>query len=284
MERNNELFYEIAWSLRSQVFDRIIQDGPKSIFDAVEKYNQFEVGHTLKLATSYPEDDPNNYHLTGKGVFTKNDVPDALVTQKARLLVAMRLALLQRIRKLIKGEIDTIVELGCGYGINLFLLDKLINKDKHYNFVGMEFSNSGRELCAKIAKIDEQLKMKVSFIDHQEPEIPEALQFDPQKTFVFTCHSLEQIAHIPEHYFEFLTTIGHTGANIEPFGFQSDEVLEGKEAHRQYMEHQKYNMNFLEVYEKSLANNVITETERDYHISALQDDNPSSFVSWTAVK
>lgn len=77
----------------------------------------------------------------------------------------------------------TIVEFGCGNGRNLLFLK---SRYPNVNFVGVEFSRAGINLCRESAK---QYGLDITFI---EADITTPLDIDMRATCVVTCHALEQ--------------------------------------------------------------------------------------------
>lgn len=125
----------------------------------------------------------------------------------------------------IYGPFDVIVELGCGYGRNLFeMIDQY--DDDRVRYVGGELAPSGIELAREIAALHEAGdRFSFAPFDHMQPDF--SLIGAAQRVLILTVHSIEQVHRLPTDYFHRLAGAAPevVGIHIEPFGFQVNPTL-----------------------------------------------------------
>lgn len=277
--RNNETYYEVAWNIRKSLFQEMIKTKGGAPLDIIEKYMAHETLHELRIER-FTSKETSQIKYSGKGVYVRHPNPPANIKQNIKIQLASRMRLLSLIPKLIDEKIDTIIELGSGYGINLFLLDKALSKKQDYRFISLEYSLSGQKIFQMLSGLTPNKPMFSGFVDHQNPVLPEGIDADPDRTFAYSFHSIEQIPELPEDYFAKVSSFARLGAHFEPFGFQSAEIAESQKDHLQYIEDLGYNRNLLDVFEKACADGTISETSRQMVISHFQLNNPTSLISW----
>ena len=112
-----------------------------------------------------------------------------------------------------------IVELGSGWGANLFSL-WLNGAPRAAEYVAMEYTEAGREATLLIAGTEPELRMRVAPFDYHRPDLS-ALRSD-DKTLVFTSFSIEQITRLNDALFEELLAIPGLDRviHIEPVSWQ----------------------------------------------------------------
>ncbi|MBT3358869.1 MAG: hypothetical protein HN403_04490 [Rhodospirillales bacterium] len=183
------------------------------------------------------------------------------------------------IADLIDADTDAIIELGCGYGINLFRLMRLL-KDQKFRWFGAEYTESGRSLCAKLADLDGSEPMDVPFIDHAAPDL--GFMADVEKPLVFTCHSIEQVSIIPNNYFSILARAapGVRGVHLEPFGFQADPSAPNSPTHRNFMHDQGWNLNFFSCLKLAEEKGDIRIEHVEIEKYDTTPNNPTSLAVW----
>jgi len=280
LEDTNENTYEIWWAVREGLFTEILGHNPQSIFEAFAQFDSFEKKHTLsaeKILTTKEGEETEKWYLNGKvNVLSDPQIPDAPLTYNLDTRLAA-------VKMFCHPEIETVIELGCGYGrrlIELFII--LQRPDIH--FIGTEYTSSGRRIFNMLSQhFFPTLHFSDDFVDHKLCNFP---FIDPDKnTLVFSCHSLEQVAQLPLDYFVKLAQSCRaiSGVHIEPFGFQAvseDQKNNDQKAHERETTEKGYNTNMIEClkYAENLGVLEIIHIEVDFNEE--QKNNPSSWVAW----
>ncbi len=86
---------------------------------------------------------------------------------------------------------DTVVELGCGYGFNLWMLSQHFARK---NYIGGEYSNNAVELASHLYGTDKQVsRITVEKFDFYNSKYEILSRVPGGKTVVFTSHAIEQL-------------------------------------------------------------------------------------------
>ena len=95
-------------------------------------------------------------------------------------------------------EYDSVVELGCGYGRNLF---KIFYNGGGVNlrYFGGEFTSSGVEMAKKLASIEPNMRAEFFHFNHLRPKFDKNLDFG-KRVLVFTARTIEQVKEIPDNW------------------------------------------------------------------------------------
>lgn len=112
-----------------------------------------------------------------------------------------------------------IVELGSGWGVNLFYL-WLYGAPRAAAYVAMEYTDKGREVTQLLASTEPDLPLTTHPFDYHRPDLSE-FRTD-EKTIVFTSYSIEQITHLNDGLFEELLAIPGLDRviHVEPVSWQ----------------------------------------------------------------
>jgi hypothetical protein len=173
---------------------------------------------------------------------------------------------------------DTLVELGCGWGRNLFYALKLKVCKKA---VGGEYTQEGIKLGELISK---QYNLPIEFYHfdyrNQKPEFMEKLK----DTIVFTHNSIEQINYIPKESVRSLIESGPKAViHFEPiYEYRNKDSL----LHylwKRYTEVNDYNRNLLTVLKTFEREGKIRITIEEIHSLGLNAFNPGSFIAWEII-
>jgi hypothetical protein len=90
--------------------------------------------------------------------------------------------------KILAATSRTIVELGCGYGFNLWYLQSHLTD---YAYAGGEYSRNAVDLAGRLYR--DNTRLKVARFNYYEPESWRFLEKLEPPLFVFTSHSIEQL-------------------------------------------------------------------------------------------
>src|SRR5262249_1479919 len=91
------------------------------------------------------------------------------------------------------AETKRIIELGSGWGANLFYL-WLGGAPRAAAYVAMEYTEAGREATRLLAGIEPGPALAIRAFDYHRPDLSEFRTGD--RTIVFTSYSIEQITHL----------------------------------------------------------------------------------------
>lgn len=121
----------------------------------------------------------------------------------------------------IAEDTDVLVELGSGWGRNLFLT-YLQNPFDHVRYVACEPTESGRQATEILGSLDNDICVTAHYFDFDEPDLS-FLTGKPNVLF-FTNHSIEQCVHFDCRVFDMMmeTSSKCTCVHMEPVGWQND--------------------------------------------------------------
>jgi hypothetical protein len=185
-------------------------------------------------------------------------------------------------------DVDTanIIELGSGYGKNLFRV-WLNGGPATARYHGFEYTESGRECGAFLASLEKSIAFSSSPFDYHEPRID--LSSPERKTFAFTSYSIEQIPEISTAVFEELLAISglYRVVHVEPVGWQrpitpdidAEEQMLLRDTERSArLTH--YNTNLLgKLAELESAGRIVIEATK-YDFLAHRPNLPGSIIVW----
>ncbi len=283
-EATNENWYEFAWRFREHIVDQIIAGGPPNFNAVFDQFVRFEANHFVHVycvdAVSPETQEELGRYLTGNIKAERSTQGDGIAEA-----IKLKNLFFERVKYLasrIDDDTDVVIELGCGWGVNLLLLHE-IERERKFPLVGAEYTESGRRLFGKLAAL-KGMTPKIAFIDHRAPDLG-FLKDDAQpirKAFVFTCHSIEQVDFLPANYFHALAAIAPEvrGVHLEPFGFQLDASTSAAKKHKAWCEDNKWNQNFHETLKGAERDGALAIEHQELNRYSLEDGNPTSVAIW----
>ena len=177
----------------------------------------------------------------------------------------------------------TIVDLGSGYGRNLFWL-WLHGGPKHAKYVACEFTDIGRKCTKKLATLATDMNIETYHFDFYKPDIKSIIK-ESKNILFFTCHSIEQIPFISQDFFDELLI---SDANVkcihfEPVGWQirkscSLSAMVGSD--ERHAEKNDYNRNLWEILDSLKSQGKIDLDEVTPEIIGINPINSTSLISW----
>ena len=199
------------------------------------------------------------------------------------------------------SNIDWIVELGSGNGLNLAKIWRN-GGPKDALYIGAEFTNAGRKCSEVLASVEDAYHFKSLPFDYTAPDFTSVI---PQtgRGVVFTCFSIEQIPILKGDFIQKLAGIQSIVKcfHIEPITWQLSGILERSEVINaasastevlRYVEKvmykrshvSRYNLNFGELVREGIETGII-EIDHDCsykYFSAHRHDLFCSSLVWRA--
>jgi len=181
------------------------------------------------------------------------------------------------------GEELTIVELGSGYGRNLFWL-WLHGGPKNAKYIACELAEAGRKCTKKLATLASDMNIEICHFDFYKPDIKSIIK-ESKNILFFTCHSIEQIPYISQDFFNELLISDATVKCIhfEPIGWQIRKLSDlsgfvgSDEGHA---EQNDYNRNLWEILNLLKSQGKIDFDEVCPEIIGINNVNSTSLITW----
>ena len=169
----------------------------------------------------------------------------------------------------------TIIELGCGYGYNLWVLKQ------HFSdrmFWGGEYSSNAVSVASNIFRTETDIRVrKFNFYEMEDYQFIESAQ---EPVVIFTAHAIEQLPSA-EPFIEGLLRYRHkikTVFNFEPIFELYDETVLGMMRQR-YAQVNDYNRDLLSQIRQRAESLRIVHIEPN--VWGLNPFNPTSILQWS---
>ena len=279
-------FYEKAWAFRAKFLERQLQRGANAL-QAIKELEKKERGYTLGVNDTTGEvlymkkeisDDEPHIKDTNIALYSKRGFNGNIIILPKHTSYNFITLLIDLIDA--TGPYDAIIELGCGYGRNLFEIF-YSGGPREAKYIGGEFTKSGVETAQKLAKKAPKMKTEFFHFNHLEPKLPFKKPF--KRAFVFTCHSIEQVMQINENWFDEVVKAGEfvRGAHLEPFGFQLKNSGPLSDMHKDFMIQNSWNINFAEVLRQAVERKIIKDEQIFLEMGVTPDVNVGSLAFWS---
>ena len=279
-------FYEKAWAFRAKFLESQLQSGANAL-QAIKELEKKERGYTLGVNDTTGEvlymkkeisDDESHIKDTNIALYSKRGFNGNIIILPKHTSYDFRTLLIDLIDA--TGPYDAIIELGCGYGRNLFEIF-YGGGPREAKYIGGEFTKSGVETAQKLAKKAPKMKTEFFHFNNLEPKLPFKKPF--KRAFVFTCHSIEQVMQINENWFDEVVKAGEfvRGAHLEPFGFQLKNSGPLSDMHKDFMIQNSWNINFAEVLRQALERKIIKDEQIFLEMGVTPDVNVGSLAFWS---
>jgi len=217
-------FYEKIWGNTFNAIQSLIDSGERKLSRSLNFIEQTEnqldnlssLEEEIATKLEVPRDDRNVplFKLVasaGKYVFVPRDYVDNTIT----------VAVINRIAE----DTDFVVELGSGWGRNLFRI-YLHNPFAHLKYVACEPTESGRRATKILADLESSMPVTTMHFDFDDPDLS-FLTGSPNVLF-FTRHAIEQCIHFNSRVFDLM--MEKTGkcvcVHMEPIGWQRHSQAE----------------------------------------------------------
>lgn len=279
-------FYEKAWAFRAKFLESELQSGANAL-QAIKELEKKERGYTLGVNDTTGEvlymkkeisDDEPHIKDTNIALYSKRGFNGNIIILPKHTSYNFTTLLIDLIDA--TGPYDAIIELGCGYGRNLFEIF-YGGGPRDAKYIGGEFTKSGVEIAQKLAKKASKMKTEFFHFNHLEPKLPFKKPF--KRAFVFTCHSIEQVMQINENWFDEVVKAGEfvRGAHLEPFGFQLKNSGPLSDMHKDFIIQNSWNINFAEVLRQAVERKIIKDEQIFLEMGVTPDVNVGSLAFWS---
>ena len=278
------LFYDQAWAARAAYLRGLIAGGERNVVRLLRRLDaqtrKYRITMTAEGTSFTPNPWPAGFDIGPAGVpllrptsFRGNGsvVPFHTHDDFAAFIV-------DYIDQ--AGPFDAVIELGCGYGRNLFDV-YYGGGPTHCRYYGGELTESGVLLARELAALEPDMKAEFFSFDYLDPKLDHLPSFD--RALVFTAHSIEQVCKIDASLFGVIAGVARRVdcVHFEPFGFQVAALGPASQAHRNQAVENNWNVNFAE---------ALDEARKQFGIeltclvteSFLPSDpqNPTSLAVW----
>ncbi|WP_069633145.1 hypothetical protein [Campylobacter pinnipediorum] len=279
-------FYENAWAFRADFMRSLLNKGKLNTYQIIHKLSNMERLYELSMTTADESVQWNAREFKDDNKLDFANIPIATNTSAYGNLLTVPYHFSYNFSDLLidiydkTGPYDSIVELGCGYGRNLF---EIFYRGGPVDvpYFGGEFTNSGVQIATELATATPHMKTKFFHFNHLEPDLSD-LDFG-KKALVFTCHSIEQVREISDDWFKVVASAADevVGVHLEPFGFQVKHLSEISQKHQKFMEKNHWNLNFAQVLVKASNSGIIILDDNLLENSLPEDPiNPGSIAIW----
>lgn len=177
---------------------------------------------------------------------------------------------------------ETIIELGAGWGRNLFAYYLSGLAPKHARFYALELAASARMTTVLLRALEPSLCIAALDFDFHAPGY-DLIPVSQAPALVVTVHAVEQIPTLKPSVFTALIARlpNLSGLHIEPAGFQLSPTSRTSAA---YAEQHDYNRNLWAVLEGLAHDGVIEITETRVDYIGLNPANPSTIIRWRTTR
>lgn len=274
-------FYEKAWEARATYMRQLIAGGESDPARIVNLAEQRERTHKLQMVNGTIEWEkrefagetiPSGMPVLKSSSFRGNFLPLPFYAAYNFFDLVVDYAEAQ-------GPFDYILELGCGYGQNLFRI--FSRGGPNIPYFGGEFTESGVRMARDLADLAGSKKYEFFHFNHLKPDL--SFLEKKKKVLVFTSHTIEQVFSIASNWFDVVADIAEDVrcVHLEPFGFQMQNLGPATRAHAEFFAKQNWNHNFALVAKEAQARGVIkVENIMLETTFPVDPSNPSSLLFW----
>jgi hypothetical protein len=181
-------------------------------------------------------------------------------------------------RQLAGTGIRTIVEPGCGTGVNLFNLYTHLDLDA---VVGGDVCTNAVTLATRIA---ETLRIPARFqdFDYAQPQALQEMTRGLDRYALLTCHSIEQIQIEPIAWLERIGELERPPAMVihcEPVVAAAEPSVMGQLC-QQYAQQNRYNVDLLPALRRAEEQGLLEILDYQQRVFGFSAFNPTSLISW----
>lgn len=279
--------YDTAWKARADFMKALIAEGetePMRVIRALEKKERFHTllvshetmaGEWCRLNTS-PDNDAAPL-LPGVPAFKRVMIRGQIVEVPFYASTANH----ELIVDYLEGAgFDCLVELGCGYGRNLFEVFYGGGPDD-IDYVGAELSAGGLELFETLAGLNSRMRVRAVRFDILEPDFSFLAGYE--NVLVFTSHAIEQVTRLGATFVTQLAKAAPrvVGIHFEPFGFQVSPTLgPTTQIHKENILANEWNVDLVHRLVAARDEGAIRILALALEASFTDSNNPTSIAVW----
>lgn len=218
-------YYEAAWDMRSAVMLDWIEAGETSLVRLLSRFQEHERHYKIYAGTDGDIlsgwlrwwDRTNDWPWRGLKKLETSQ-PAVSRGQDVDLSPYVRFDLSEMLCDF-ADDVDTIVELGSGYGLQLFKLYHA-GAPASARYVGAEISSSGRALAETLAALEPGLRFESRDFDLSRPDW--SILDGSRKALIFSSWALMYPHFLPNDFFEGLSRWAGAATLVfcEPLGYQ----------------------------------------------------------------
>jgi hypothetical protein len=304
LENTPQNYYQLAWAERLKFVQGLIDAGEDSPYRITRILERHEARHNLGLEVKEGSfrDEQTGAVLETIEVFTghaewvpvvqgpaENLLPTGVAAVSENSFNGQSLLLpayadikgiaAEWVIDMVEDGCDAIVELGCGFGRNLFNIH-LAGGPRGIPYFAAEYTESGRELAGVLAALEPAIDMRVAPFDHGAADL--SFLEGCKRPLVFTCHSIEQIKDLPADYFQILAGAAPevTCLHFEPFGFQLGDDDTYSKRQREMFTDRGWNQNFLAMLQQAANDGTVKVSHIFKDIIPNEASSPTSVAIW----
>ncbi len=175
---------------------------------------------------------------------------------------------------------EAIIEIGSGYGRNLFWT-WLYGAPKNIKFFGLEFTESGRIAADTLASMEKGINYKSLSFNYYKPNFDFLSSIKGHVIFV-TVHSIEQIPKLDIEFFKKIIELKNNVdcIHFEPIGWQIKPNKFKRGSSKQYAKMNDYNTNLFPLIQELQEKKLISIQEILPNFICINPKNGTSVLSW----
>ncbi|HLO76884.1 MAG TPA: class I SAM-dependent methyltransferase [Magnetospirillum sp.] len=217
------LYYDLTWTARAEIVERIVAEGETSLSRVLGRFKRFNDTHftSVRMENGMLGCDVLFSAIEGGRVDPFEQLRDVSCVIRGEAVAMPSYITFDLCRMLVDFAhgMDVVVELGAGYGANLFGMH-LAGAPAGLRYLAMEPTAAGRALTRRLAEMAPDMSIEVLDCDLSMPD------FSPLAgascTLLFTAWSVMYVPSFPKSFFEELAKVPGevTCMFFEPLGFQ----------------------------------------------------------------
>jgi hypothetical protein len=224
--------YESNWgSLISQISSEELS--LKDLITKLNYWDQFNPAYQFK-SNEFIEKNTVN-------IIYDNNIKTVTIKEAASL---KRQSVMSTIGSQIDDSVDAVIELGSGFGRNIFMLyEEFSSKYPNVTYIAGEYTAGGQDVCSAIVKKYDLPIISLHFNYYDWSSLYSFIIEKNYKNICFyTSYSVEQIPYLDKQLFLDLLKINNIKfTHIEPVGFQMEN------GNPQYSGNPNYNQNLIQI-------------------------------------
>jgi hypothetical protein len=191
--------------------------------------------------------------------------------------------IVETVADLCEAETDLVVELGAGWGRNLFLLWTLGGPPRA-RYVAAEYTESGCRAAGRLAELEPSLDFATVRFDYHAPRL-EGLA-GARHAVVFSAHSVEQVPELPSAVVELVRSLAPrvSCVHFEPVGWQLDDDGAGEGSTGHYATEHDYNRNLVSLLREQEQAGLVELVSLRAEAVGVNPANATTVVGWSSTQ